>query len=198
MSSLAQAILSAAQALPEGGLLSPKEFLHLGSRAAVDQTLTRLTREGKLLRIGRGAYALPVQSRFGTRPPSTQTVVQAIESVSGEVVVASGAAEANALGLTTQVPTREVFLTSGPSRKLRLGNRSIELKHASRWQLVLGKRPAGMAIRALSWLGPEQTSTALQALWSKLPAEEWAALHAARATLPSWMARAVSEVSMHG
>lgn len=69
MSSLAQAILSAAQALPEGGLLSPKEFLHLGSRAAVDQTLTRLTREGKLLRVGRGTYALPVQSRFGTRPP---------------------------------------------------------------------------------------------------------------------------------
>jgi hypothetical protein len=125
-------------------------------------------------------------------------VVQAIESVSGELVVANGAAEANALGLTTQMPTREVFLTSGPSRKLRLGNRSVELKHASRWQLMLGKRPAGMAIRALSWLGPEQTSTALQALRSKLPAEEWAALHAARATLPSWMARAVSEVSMHG
>jgi hypothetical protein len=198
MSHLAQAILSAAQALPEGGLLSPKEFLHLGSRAAVDQTLTRLTREGKLLRVGRGTYALPIQSRFGTRPPSTQTVVQAIESISGELVVANGAAEANALGLTTQVPTREVFLTSGPSRKLRLGNRSVELKHASRWQLVLGKRPAGMAIRALSWLGPEQTSTALQTLRTKLPAEEWAALRAARATLPSWMARAVSEVSMHG
>lgn len=198
MSSLAQAILSAAQALPEGGLLSPKEFLHLGSRAAVDQTLTRMTREGKLLRVGRGTYALPVQSRFGTRPPSTQTVVQAIESISGELVVANGAAEANALGLTTQVPTREVFLTSGPSRKLRLGNRSVELKHASRWQLMLGKRPAGMAVRALSWLGPEQTSTALQTLRSKLPAEEWTALRAARATLPSWMARAVSEVSMHG
>lgn len=198
MSSLAQAILSAALALPEGGLLSPKEFLHLGSRAAVDQTLSRLTREGQLLRVGRGTYARPVQSRFGTRPPSTQTVVQAIEAVSGELVVANGAAEANALGLTTQVPTREVFLTSGPSRKLRLGNRSVELKHASRWQLVLGKRPAGMAIRALSWLGPEQTSTALQTLRSKLSAEEWAALRAARATLPSWMARAVSAVSVHG
>ena len=62
MSHLAKAILSAAQALPEGGLLSPKEFLHLGSRAAVDQTLTRLTREGQLLRVVRGTYALPIQS----------------------------------------------------------------------------------------------------------------------------------------
>lgn len=60
MSHLAETILSAAQALPEGSLLSAKEFLHLASRAAVDQTLTRLTHEGKLMRIGRGAYAAPV------------------------------------------------------------------------------------------------------------------------------------------
>lgn len=197
MSHLTEAILSAAQALPEGGLLSPKEFLHLASRAAVDQGLTRLTREGKLLRVGRGVYAAPVLSRFGSRPPSTQAVVEAIESASGEVVVANGATDANALGLTTQVPTREVFLTSGPSRQLRLGNRNVELKHGSRWQLGLGKRPAGMAIRALSWLGPEQALPALEILRTKLPAEEWMAIRSARPTLPSWMARAVSEAGEH-
>ena len=53
MSQLVQSIVAAAQALPEGGLLSPKEFLHLASRAAVDQALTRMTREGRLLRVGR-------------------------------------------------------------------------------------------------------------------------------------------------
>lgn len=197
MSHLAETILSAAQALPEGGLLSPKEFLHLAPRAAVDQTLTRLTREGKLMRVGRGAYAAPVVSRFGARPPSTEAVVKAIESASGEVIVANGATEANALGLTTQVPTREVFLTSGRSRKLQLGNRIVELKHGNRWQLVLGARPAGMAIRALSWLGPEQAPSALKVLHTKLPPAEWAAMRSARAVLPSWMARAVSEVSEH-
>ena len=39
MSPLAENILSAAGAMPEGGLLSPKEFLHLGSRAAIDKIL---------------------------------------------------------------------------------------------------------------------------------------------------------------
>jgi hypothetical protein len=197
MSHLAEAILSIAQALPEGGLLSPKEFLHLASRAAVDQAMTRLTREGKLLRVGRGTYAAPVYGRFGVRPPSTQAVVEAIEAVTGEMVVANGATEANTLGLTTQMPTREVFLTSGPSRKLRLGNRNVELKHGSRWQLALGKRPAGMVIRALSWLGSEQAPAALKILNGKLPAAEWEAMRAARAVMPSWMARAVSEVSDH-
>jgi len=195
MSQLAQAILSQAQSLPEGGLLSPKEFLHLGSRAAIDQTLSRLAREGKLFRVGRGAYALPVQGRFGVRSPSTEAVIEAIESTSGEIVVASGAAEANTLGLTTQVPTREVYLTSGPSRRLRLGNREIELKHGNRWQMLLGKRPAGKAIRALIWLGPEQGSMVMEVLRSKLPSQEWDAIRQARAGLPSWMAKAISETA---
>lgn len=195
MSLLAQSILTQAQSLQEGGLLSPKEFLHLGSRAAVDQALCRLVREGTLLRVGRGTYSMPVQGRFGVRPPSTESVVEAIESTSGETVVASGAAEANALGLTTQVPTREIYLTSGPSRRLQLGSRDVELKHGNRCQMLLGKRPAGKAIRALMWLGPEHAPAALRVLRGKLSSQEWEAIRQARAGLPSWMAKAVSEVA---
>ena len=198
MSALNEAILSAAQTLPEGGLLSPKAFLHLASRAAVDQALARLARQGELLRVGRGAYTRPVTSRFGTRAPSTESVVEAIESSSGEVIVASGAAEANALGLTTQVPVREVFLTSGATRNLQLGNRIVEFKHASRWQLALGRRPAGRAIRALSWLGPEHAESAVKILATRLPPKEWEAIRATLATLPSWLARAISQASVHG
>jgi hypothetical protein len=195
MSQLAQSILSFAQSLPEGGLLSPKEFLHLGSRAAIDQTLSRLARKGTLLRVGRGVYSLPISGRFGPLPPSIKSVVEAIEARSGETIFASGASEANALGLTTQVPTREVYLTSGPSRWLKLGNREIEFKHGARWQLVLGKRPAGRVLRALTWLGPERAPEALQQLRGKLAQKEWDAMRSARALLPSWMARAVSEVT---
>ena len=199
MSHIAENILSAAQSLPEGGLLSPKEFLHLGSRAAVDKTLSRLAQEGKLMRVSRGVYVAPQHGRFGTRPPSTEAVILAIETSSGETVVANGAADANALGLSTQVQTREVFFTSGPSRILHLGNRVVELKHGHRWQLLLGKRPAGMAIRALSWLGPEAAPAALQRLRAKLPESEWEALRGVRGLLPNWMARVVSEEMMvHG
>lgn len=198
MSTLTEAILSLAHALPEGSMLSPKEFLDLGSRAAIDQALTRLTKQGKLLRVDRGAYVAPIEGRFGTRPPSTHAVIEAIESQSGETVVTDGAVAANTLGLTTQVPVREVFLTSGRSRKLKLGSRVVELKHGPRWQLALGKRPAGIAIRALSWLGPEQAQIALQTLYNKLPASEWHAVYRLRSQLPSWMARAIGEVNRNG
>jgi len=198
MSQITSAILAVAHALPEGGLLAPKEFLHLGSRAAIDQALTRLTHEGRLLRVGRGAYVAPVQGRFGARPPSTESVVQALESVSGETIVPTGASEANSLGLTTQVPTREVFITSGSSRTMRLGNRTVELKHGNRLQLLHGKRLAGKAIRALFWLGPEQGTDVLEELRRKLPSAEWEAMRSTRAAMPTWMARAVGAVSTHG
>ncbi len=65
-----------------------------GLSAAIDQTFSRLALENKLLRLDRSADALPIQGLFGMLPPSTVSMVAAIEST-------SGAAEANVLGLTT-------------------------------------------------------------------------------------------------
>lgn len=73
----------------------------------------------------------------------------------GEVIASSVAVAANALGLTTQVPIRFVYLTSGRSRKMNLGKQVVELRHALRWQLALAQRPAGEAVRTLAWPGPD-------------------------------------------
>jgi hypothetical protein len=193
MSTIPRSILSHAESLPEGGLVSPKEFLHLGSRAAVDQAFSRLTKEGKLLRVGRGIYVTPVSSRFGTRAPAPEKVVQSLAVQSGEVVTPHGANAANALGLTQQVPIREVYLTSGRSRKLSLGRYEVTVKHAPRWMLALGGSQAGAAVRALAWMGPTHVRESLAALRRTLPSTEWQALTAGRAGLPSWMARAIGE-----
>ena len=193
MSTIPRSILSHAESLPEGGLVSPKEFLHLGSRAAVDQAFSRLTKEGKLLRVGRGIYVTPVSSRFGTRAPAPEKVVQSLAVQSGEVVTPHGANAANALGLTQQVPIREVYLTSGRSRKLSLGRYEVTVKHAPRWMLALGGGQAGAAVRALAWMGPTHVRESLAALRRTLPSAEWQALTAGRAGLPSWMARAIGE-----
>lgn len=198
MTKLPESILLQAQSLPEGGVLSPKEFLHLGSRAAVDQALSRLTKEGKLLRVARGTYVTPVSSRFGTRAPSPEKVVHALAAQNGEVVTPHGASAANTLGLTQQVPIREVYLTSGRTRKLKLGRSEIMVKHAPRWMLALGSGPAGAAVRALAWMGPAHVGESLAALRRTLPPSEWQALASARAALPSWMARAIGEEAVRG
>lgn len=197
MPTLAESILERAKELPEGTVLSAKGLLHLGSRAAVDQSLSRLVRSGHLLRAGRGIYVRPVQTRFGGRPPSVPAVLESVAGLKGETLVPHGAAAANALGLTTQVPVRIVYLTSGRSRRLWLGAQSIELRHAPPWQLALPKARAGQAIRAITWFGRERAGEAVRSLRGKLTSTELQELEAVQGRLPTWVATQVS-VLAHG
>ena len=198
MQTLAKQVMEHAAGLPEGTPLAAKELLHLGNRAAVDQVLSRLVRRDALLRAGRGIYVLPVESRFGSRAPSTAKLVEGMASQRGETIVSHGAAAANALGLTTQVPVRAVYLTSGASRRLKLGAQTVELRHAPVWQLIFPGRAAGDVVRALAWLGPEKAGEALRTLRSKLPAAEMKQVASVRSRLPTWMAQEVSALVPHG
>jgi hypothetical protein len=197
MSVLATSILQAASNLPEGGLVSPKEFLHLGGREAVDQTFTRLVRQGKLFRVCRGLYVLPAESRFGKRTPEAEKILESLSQKSGEIIVPHGAAMANRLGLSTQVPIKEIFLTSGHSRALTLGQRTITLKHAPSWLLLLGYRPGGAVIRALAWLGKKQAEHFMPQLRDKITKAEWQAVAEVRFKLPDWLAKTVSRAAFH-
>ena len=192
MPSLPLQIINYAAESPEGTLLCPSALLHLGSRAAVDQALSRLARKGGLLRVCQGVYVWPVQTRFGPRPPAVEKVLASLSTLWGETIVPCGGTAANALGLTTQVPVRSVYLTSGPNRKLRLGGLAVELRHAPRWQLVAPHRPAGDAVRALAWLGPEEVEENLETLEHKLSPEDIEELAATRAVMPAWLAEPVS------
>ena len=197
MQRLTEEILEHSRTVPEGALLTAKGLLHLGQRAAVDQALSRLARRGKLLRAGPGLYVRPVESRFGARAPTTEKVVAGLAELRGETVASHGAAAANALGLTSQVPVRSVYLTSGPSRTLRLGGQSVEMRHAPAWQLVLAGRPAGEILRALAWLGPSKAEGALLTLRRTLPASDLQALAKAAPLLPTWLAQQVSQPFAH-
>jgi hypothetical protein len=188
---LAESIMQKVSKLAEGTPVLAKEFLHLGTRAAVDQALSRLSRSGRLLRVARGIYVRPVETRFGVRPPSVLKVVEAIAHLKGERFAPHGAAAANALGLTTQVPVRTVYLTSGRSRRLRLGRQEVELRHASAWQLALPHHAAGQVIRALAWLGPKEGREKLQTLARGLSPSERQELVATRGQLPTWVAEQV-------
>ena len=198
MNTLAKTILAHTQELPEGEPISAKEMLHLGSRAAVDQAFSRLVRRGRLLRVSRGVYVRLVESRFGKRAPSLAKVLAAFGAFKGETIVPHGAAAANKLGLTPQVPVRAVYLTSGPSRRLTLGAQVVELRHAPRWQLALAGRLAGEVLHALAWLGPEKAGKALRTLKPRLSRSELDEIASARSILPAWLAEQVSEIVVNG
>ena len=198
MRSLPTRILDYAEALPEATPLCPGALLHLGSRAAIDQALSRLARSGKLRRIYQGVYMRPVETRFGVRGPRIGKALAALSTLWGETIVPCGGSAANRLGLTTQNPVRMVYLTSGPSRRLHFGAHTVELRHAPRWQLTSPRGKAGKVIRALAWLGPEEVVDSLEEVLPTLSADELNELSTARALMPNWMAEPVSARLAHG
>ena len=192
MRGLPKRIMEYAQAFPEATPLCPAGLLHLGKRAAIDQALSRLARSGKLIRICQGVYMRPIQTRFGQCAPSVSKALKTLSALWGETFVPCGGSAANRLGLTSQNPIREVYLTSGRSRRLHFGGITVELRHAPRWQLAAPHRKAGDVIRALAWLGPREVEEGLEAVLPTLSAQDLEELSAARAMMPIWMAEPVS------
>jgi hypothetical protein len=78
---------------------------------------------------------------------------------------------------------------------MNLGKQVVELRHAPRWQLALANRPAGQAVRALAWLGPESAATALETLKRKMPPSAFDELVAAAPQLPTWLAQSVGRAA---
>jgi hypothetical protein len=137
-----------------GYVFTPADFLHLGSRNAVDLALSRRARAGTIRKLARGLYDRPrTDPRIGQLSPSTDAIANALKGRDQSRLQAAGAHAANGLGLSDQVPVRAVFLTDGRSRRVQLGKQQIVLKHTTPRQMATAGRMSGTVIQALRWLG---------------------------------------------
>ena len=179
--------------MPIGAPFTPTAFLECGTRASIDQTLSRLVKAGSIERVTRGVFVRPEVSRFvGKVAPSPLKVAEAVAQTTGAVVQVHGAEAARRLELTTQVPTQSVFVTSGPSRRIRVGRMEIRLQHVCQRKLALAGRPAGLALAAMWYLGKKEvTPTLVEKIRRKLGAGEFEALKSATRLMPAWMSDAI-------
>jgi hypothetical protein len=176
-----------------GFVFTPADLTRFGSRAAVDQALSRLTRAGEIRRIGRGIYDYPkMNSRLGPLTPSAEAIAAAIARREGVHVKVSGARAANALGLSTQVPATVTFLTEGTPRVREVAGQTLELKRAVPKRLRGAGTTAGIAIEALRHLGRSGvTPEIVRRPASKLSAEDQRELLALSTSAPLWLRRVV-------
>ena len=180
-----------------GFVFSAADMLDLGGRAAVDQALARLTRDGQIRRLDRGLYDLPrLHPRLGQLWPSSDDVARALARRTDSHIKPSGPLAANLLGLSTQVPARAVYLTDGPSRKVRVGRLQVSLRHAGRTDMLLPDSKAGLAIVALRYLGRDgATSEVVDQLASSLDDEDKARLCSVRRKISGWLGETLDQVA---
>ena len=158
MISLADKMMERVSARGRGiWVCTPRDFLDLGSRKAVDQALSRLVKAGQLRRVGHGLYDLPRMSKLLKRmaPVDLDAAIAAIARRDGLRIMPDGLVAANRLGLTHAVPAKAAYLTDGHSRTLKIGGRSVRLRHAQPSVMRWAGKPSAPVVQALRWLGPD-------------------------------------------
>jgi hypothetical protein len=138
-----------------GQAYTNKDFLDYGSRAAIDQALSRLVAKGALRRLRPGLYDFPrINKKLGGElSPLIEEAAKAIARKNNIRILSSGSLAANNLGLSTQVPAKIVFLTDGRNRKIKIGNQILIFKHASPKTMLIHGTKSESILQALRYIG---------------------------------------------
>lgn len=182
-------ILAAIHSRGRGSVFVPADFLDIGSRDAVDVALHRLARQGTIRRLSRGVYDFPMEHPvLGQLAPSAEAVAQALAGRDCARLQPAGAYAANALGLSQQVPAKAVFLTDGPTRTVKIGPMTIQLRRTTPRNMEAAGRLSGLLIQALRELGQEHvTQERREHLKRTLPADKRRELLSDLRLAPAWM-----------
>ena len=155
MQTMRDQIIGRIERLGKGKAFSAKDFLDIASRTTIDVTLASLTRCGKLRRIQRGLYDMLWDNSAlgGKLSPNIDEAAQAIARRQRWKIVPEGAWAANLLGLSSQVPSKIIYLTDGPNHEVPIGRRVIHFKHARPKSIAGSEGKFALVVQALRYLG---------------------------------------------
>jgi hypothetical protein len=99
MSSAADSVLKRVQVHGRGQVLTPRSFLTLGTRRAVDRALARLGQDKTIRRLAQGIYDYPrVHKKLGIVAVNPDDVAAVVAAKSAVRIQVPGARAANLLG----------------------------------------------------------------------------------------------------
>lgn len=202
MSAMADRIMKRIRGKGRGWVFTPKHFIDFGSRGAVDMALSRLLQAGAIRRVGRGLYDYPrLHDTLGALSPDPDVLADALAAQTGDKLAPSGAAAANQLGLSTQVPARASFATSGRTRVTKAAGRSLTLRHSRAPVLDQGSDTANAVLQALAQLGRRAVDgDVIQRLATRIDDADLKQLLQARPSMPGWMGDVILKIDVahHG
>jgi hypothetical protein len=168
---------------------TPFDFLDLGSPHSVGMALMRLVRSGALRRLARGLYDVPRHHPLlGELQPSADEIAQALSRRDGALVQPAPAMAANLLNLSEQVPARAIYETDGPSRTVKVGSLTVQLKQRPPRQVRTGNPMSNLVFAALRSVGKANVNeTRVAHLRETLSSRDRAALLKDLPLAPAWM-----------
>lgn len=113
----------------DGELVFLSDFPDYDS-ASVCRVLALKCDSGEFTKISTGIYCKTKMTRFGLLLPTVDKVIEAIARRDMAKILPSGDTALNKLGLSEQVPMKQVYLTSGSARNINIGGITVKLKRS--------------------------------------------------------------------
>ena len=137
----------------------PEDFSEYGSAGAIRIALHRLVTNNEIRRVAQGIYVRPKISQLvGEVMPTAEEVAKEIAKRDRARIIPTGSYALNALGLSTQVPLKLVFLTDGAPRTVKVGKRTISFKKTTPRNLSVKGKISALVIQALKAIGNRKVS----------------------------------------
>ena len=198
MSTIASQIKNTIQRMQPGSVFPVNAFTVAElQRNAAEKELSRLVEQGEIQRYRRGVYYKAAKSSFfGEVLPSPTAIVTAIAKLNHAKIIPDGPMALHMLGLTTQVPMKQVYLNDKLHKTEYVGKTPIVFKRVSPKKLSGAGKKAGLILSALAYLGKEQVKDEklLKEIAVNLTEVEKQELEQAAQTHPKWMRETVVKV----
>jgi len=135
------------------------DFTAYGNAKACNKALERLTKQEKIMRVGRGIYTIPRKSKyFGRVSSSIEDIARGIARRDKARLIPTGLFAENLLGLSTQVPMKIVYLTDGTPRKLFFDKTPLIFKKTNLKNVSTYGKISTLVIQALKSIGKEKVT----------------------------------------
>jgi hypothetical protein len=152
---------------------------------------------GIIERLAPGIYCKSKQTKFGKLNPSLYEIAETIAKRDHVKILPTGSAALNQLGISTQVPTNTVYLTTGSPRTVKIGNRNIKFIHGVPRNFIYSSRLFALLVQSLRNIGKDRVSEedllAIQTVIMNNP-EEIKKIRRDIGLSPVWMQKLVMDI----
>lgn len=160
MQGIENKVISRVYGKGRGWAFFKNDFVDLGSATAIDQALSRLTKNQRIRRVMRGIYDYPKYSELlsQTLGSDIDQVAHALARKFGWTIQVSGNTALNVLGLSTQVPGSYVYLSDGKSCNYLIGKQEISFKKTRLKDIGLKYPESALLVQAIKALDKKSLS----------------------------------------
>ena len=180
-----------------GSVFIISDFTDITNYDTARKTLSRLEHENKIKKISRGIYYKPKFSKLlnETVSPNMNSVAEAIARNYGWSITPSGEYVLNLLGLSTQVPGRYLYISSGPYRNYTFDNNEIEFVHRKDKDNYGKSIQTRLIIQAIKSIGKDRINEYIPELRKKISLNDKALILKEGQRSTAWVYATIKEIA---